>query len=454
MNNGTFTKAMPSSSATRTGRSTALFENRPWNVNSKYKKICEIHSQKQMSTGNMLPLAQYKYVSSPKVVDQIMTRDIVKYELREKQKDLPKKEKKNWRNQPNCLHNNKQFVGNWEKRYPGRTSSRRRNWMLDRHGLTTPLLTHSYAAGFGAGEYCFHVSKNRIYVNCRQNHRQIHLITGTRDLFGCGSMRAHSMWNNVSAFELNVVGIEDICSVLLPVLHKMNFVTIKELEKILFCNRAVAFKRGVDRNLIQQNFGSTMQKKLQSIDSARRIPEVERRFVVGTQDSDGTCSQKDKYRKLEWGQKDAYLLEVIKAHFNGKGIMHFNTYHNCWHYRLKYEENLDAILHLYSKCMPLRTDLVFKHHYLLHAGFGDCDPIRKLPEYVPRGVLQLYRLKNTGTVLPDQLLDVQETYYPLELQLYYQDIYKNVYSKYNIPAQLQPFRNKSSFHFLFIYFIF
>jgi hypothetical protein len=61
----------------------------------------------------------------------------------------------------------------------------------------------------------------------------------------------------------------------------------------------------------------------------------------------------------------------------------------------------------------------------------------------------LYALHATGEKLPDLLLEVLEKYYPMELMLYYKEIYINIYSKYNIDLSLLPFTNLSVNFFIF-----
>jgi hypothetical protein len=55
---------------------------------------------------------------------------------------------------------------------------------------------------------------------------------------------------------------------------------------------------------------------------------------------------------------------------------------------------------------------------------------------VPRRRQVFHRIKANGVILPDRLIEVLEMYYPMELLLYYKEIYSNICYKYDIPVSV------------------
>lgn len=109
----------------------------------------------------MLHISQYDMIGSNKVRELIVDRDIQKYNLRKAAKDKGAK-RDGWDKELNQLHNNKKFVGNWSKRYPGAISKEMANRMKNFHKQSTPTFTPSCVAGFGAGELCMSLSYDKI----------------------------------------------------------------------------------------------------------------------------------------------------------------------------------------------------------------------------------------------------------------------------------------------------
>ena len=153
-------------------------------------------------------------------------------------------------------------------------------------------------------------------------------------------------------------------------------------------------------------------------------------WVVGTFDRDGSITREDNNRYFRWRQKDPYLRELVMKYFGGIGTIGHAVYEIDYK---KYSKPIDS---LFRGCRPARTDLQFKYNYLKHCGFVDLDNICKLPEYVPSRRQVFYRMKANGVILPDRLIEVLETYYPMELLLYYKEIYSNICYRYKIPVSV------------------
>lgn len=79
-------------------------------------------------------------------------------------------------------------------------------WVLDTHGLVVPTYGYDRVGGFGAGELCASLSLPETgtlspTIQVSQNRRNLHLLVRIQDFFGCGGIRAYSLWNNSSTFE-------------------------------------------------------------------------------------------------------------------------------------------------------------------------------------------------------------------------------------------------------------
>lgn len=81
----------------------------------------------------MLHISLYDLIGSSKVRELIMDRDIAKFEMRKSAKSKNIKAD-GWDKKENYLHNNKIFVGNWYKRYPGVISKEMANRIKKFHG--------------------------------------------------------------------------------------------------------------------------------------------------------------------------------------------------------------------------------------------------------------------------------------------------------------------------------
>ena len=171
-------------------------------------------------------------------------------------------------------------------------------------------------------------------------------------------------------------------------------------------------------------------------------------------DGDESITQTDGIAYLIVSQKDPYLLQIVSKYFNGRGKVVLRYGGDSSRYVLNYKTNLNQLNDFFTKRRYKRTDLIFKHNYLLHKGFNNLISVHKQPEYVPSGRAQLHRLLRDGVDLPDSLVERQYTYYPLELMLYYKEIYKNLYSERSISSDLLPFEHLPVIFKLYLFFFY
>jgi len=148
--------------------------------------------------------------------------------------------------------------------------------------------------------------------------------------------------------------------------------------------------------------------------------------VVRGFDAEGSIQKDGANRYFCWGQKDIYWRKCVQKYFGGKGR------HKVKSYLIDYKKNYNRIDRLFNLCYPERTDLAFKYEYLKHCGLVELDNLRKLPEYVPIRRQIFHRQRAQGETFPDRLQEVLDTYYPMELLLYYKDIYSNICHKYGM----------------------
>lgn len=435
--------------------------------NNTHRSVVERYNDPRVSNGNMLHPGLYKYITSPHRKELIVYYDKQKYDQR-KRKRIKLIGNRDWGGSDNALHKNKKFIGIEGRsptakkalKLPGTVDRKTKSWLLNSHGLVVPKISANYFSGLYCGEgsisVSLHKKKNlRRAFGVGQNYRNIHLLFRSSVLFGStGSVTSGSVWNNKSTYGWGVTSLNNLVEVVVPQIRSQNFYTIKQKELALLCERVDMWCKGYRPFDIVADCGSEAKKTLVVNRENEGIPNVSADFIRGVVDGDGSITQTDGNPYLIVTQKDPYLLQILHKYFNGRGKVVLRHGGESSRYVLSYKTNLNQANDFFMERRFKRTDLVVKHNYLLHRGFDNLAPICKQPEYVPSGRAQLHRLLRNGVDLPDSLVERQHEFYPLELMLYYKEIYKNLYNERSISSDLLPFKHSLVIFYLYIYFFY